>query len=106
MTLLLRTILDLQGYEVTTLNGIEDLDKTIPALIILDAGSADNLKGLEICKEIRKNTLFDRTKLIVTSVLHDKELILNAGADLYIPKPYEISSLIRWVEALLLDNKY
>ena len=100
MTLLLKTIFDLQGYEVKTFTKLEDLDNIVPAIIILDAGSAETLKGLELCKEIRSNKLFDRTKLVVTSVLHDKELILNAGADLYIPKPYEISSLIRWVETL------
>ena len=98
MTLLLKTIFDLQGYDVKTSNNIEDLDKNPPAVIILDAGDADTLKGIELCREIRSNSMFDRTKLIVTSVLHDKEMILNAGADLYIPKPYEVSGLIRWVE--------
>ncbi len=101
MTLLLKTIFDLQGYNVKTIHNFEEIGDIIPALIILDAGSAETLKGLEICKEIRHNALFDRTKLVVTSVLHDKELILNSGADLYIPKPYEISSLIRWVEEMM-----
>ena len=58
-------------------------------------------EGIELCKKIRQNSDFDKTKLIVTSILHDKELILTAGADLYIPKPYEISNLIKWVEKLL-----
>lgn len=95
MNVLLRTILNLQGYEIT-----DDL-KDIPALIILDAG--ESLKGLELCKQIRQNSELSRTKLIVTSVYHDKESVLNAGADIYIPKPYEVSSLIKWVEQLLSD---
>lgn len=93
MSLLLRTILDLQGYEI--INSPE----TIPALVIIDAGT--NLKGLELCKKLRENPDFDRTKIIVTSTLHDKELVLNTGADLYIPKPYEISNIVKWVEMLL-----
>ena len=101
MTLLLKTIFDLQGYDVKTIHNFSEIGEIVPALIILDAGSADALKGLEICKEIRGNTLFDRTKLVVTSVIHDKELILNSGADLYIPKPYEVSSLIKWVEEMM-----
>lgn len=92
MSLLLRTILDLQGYEI--INTLE----TIPALVIIDAGT--NLKGLELCKKLRENSDFDRTKIIVTSTLHDKELVLNTGADLYIPKPYEISNMIKWVDSL------
>lgn len=101
MTLLLKTIFDLQGYDVKTIHNFSEIGDIVPALIILDAGSADTLKGLEICKEIRGNMLFDRTKLVVTSVVHDKELILNSGADLYIPKPYEISNLIKWVEEMI-----
>ena len=101
MTILLTTILDLQGYEVSVVKSYDEILKNIPALIILDAGSIDALKGIELCKKIRQNPDFDKTKLIVTSILHDKELILTAGADLYIPKPYEISNLIKWVEKLL-----
>lgn len=95
MSLLLRTILDLQGYEI--INSLE----TIPALVIIDAGT--NLKGLELCKKLRENPDFDRTKIIVTSTLHDKELVLNTGADLYIPKPYEISNIVKWVDNILTD---
>ena len=99
MVLLLRTIFDLQGYEVAT--GLEELEKEeVPAIIILDAGNADTLKGLDICRRLRSDDNFNRTKIIVTSIVHDKELILNLGADLYIPKPYEISSLIKWVDEL------
>lgn len=101
MTILLTTILDLQGYEVSVAKSLEELKNVIPALIILDAGNVDELKGLKLCQQIRENSNYDRTKLIVTSILHDKELILTAGADLYIPKPYEISNLVKWVEKLL-----
>ena len=98
MCLLLKTIFDLQGYEVKL--GYDELKNFVPSLIILDAGNADTLKGIEICKQLRSNNDYDRTKIIVTSVVHDKEMILNLGADLYIPKPYEISGLIRWVEEI------
>lgn len=101
MTILLTTILDLQGYEVSVIKNYNEIKNTIPALIILDAGKIDELNGIKLCQKIRQNSNFDRTKLIVTSILHDKELILTAGADLYIPKPYEISNLIKWVEKLL-----
>ena len=100
--LLLTTILELQGYEITTLKNLSQIP-SIPAMIILDAGDSQNLKGLEICKKVRQNHDFDKTKLIVTSSIHDKELILSTGADLYIPKPYEISNLIKWIQKLFQD---
>lgn len=99
MTLLLKTIFDLQGYDVMV--GLDEVKENAPTLIILDAGNSDTLKGLEICKKLRADKFYDRTKVIVTSVIHDKELVLNLGADLYIPKPYEVSSLIRWVEEII-----
>ena len=103
MTLLLNTIFNLQGYDVKISDNYEKISDAIPALIILDAGNSDTLKGLKLCKKLRCNPSFEKTKLVVTSVLHDKELILKTGADLYIPKPYEISNLVKWVEKLLND---
>ena len=97
MNILLKTILELQGYEVLTASVFEEVSEQ-PAVVILDAGSADSLKGLDLCKTLRQNSEFSGTKLIVTSILHDKELILNCGADLYLPKPYELSNLIKWVK--------
>lgn len=98
MNILLKTILELQGYDVLTASAFEQLRELPPAVIILDAGSADSLEGLDLCKALREDSEFSNTKLIVTSILHDKELILNCGADLYLPKPYELSNLIKWVK--------
>lgn len=96
MNLLLRTILELQGYEIVEKD-------SIPAVIILDAGDIETQTGLDICREIKQNDEFSNTKLIVTSVFHDKETILNCGADLYLPKPYEIPHLIKWVETFIRE---
>ena len=86
LALLLRTTLELQGYEIC-----ETLDNQ-PGIVILD--SEDDMSGLKVCKDLKANLNFVNTKIIVTSTVHDKSAILNAGADLYLPKPYEISDLI------------
>lgn len=103
MTVLLKTILELQGYEIIIAENYQKFcsNDEKPAVIILDAGNADNLKGLEACKLIREQSEFANTKIIVTSIFHDKELILNCGADLYLPKPYELSNLIKWVKVFI-----
>ena len=97
MNILLKTILELQGYEISTIKKHEEM-KMPPAIIILDAGNTDNLSGLDFCKKLREQTAFSSTKIIVTSIIHDKELILNSGADLYLPKPFELSHLVKWVK--------
>lgn len=96
LSFLLNTSLSIQGYKPISL---EDCLMSPPAVAILDLG--ENNSGLEFCKMLKaKNT---STKIIVTSIVHDKEMVLNAGADLYLPKPYEISALIKWVEILIKE---
>ncbi len=97
LALLLRTTLELQGYDVE-----EDLNTEAteqPAILIIDSG--DNLEELEFCKKIKNNPNFVNSKIIVTTSVHDKAAILNSGADLYLPKPYEITDLIQWIEHLI-----
>ena len=94
---LIRTSLELQGYDIQ-----EDLDIEAsfqPSILIIDGG--EDLAELEFLKKIKSLQSFVNTKVIVTSTIHDKTKILNSGADLYLPKPYEISDLIRWIEYFL-----
>ena len=94
LSLLLRTTLELQGYDV-----VENLDidsQTQPKILIIDSG--DDLSGLCLCKELKTRLNFVNSKIIVTTTIHDKEAVLDTGADLYLPKPYEISDVIRWIE--------
>lgn len=94
---LIRTALELQGYDVQ-----EELDfksTSQPSIVVIDSG--DDLSELEYLQYIKTQQNFVNTKFIVTSTIHDKTTVLNSGADLYLPKPYEISDLIRWVEYFL-----
>lgn len=59
--------------------------------------------GLNLCYQIKNSNKFRKTKIVITSAIHDKELVLNTGADLYIPKPYEIPTLIKWVDSLVKE---
>ena len=98
MNTLLKTILELQGFEI-----VRKQDETIPAVIILDAGDIKTQKGLKLCKKLKNDEKLAVSKLIVTSIFHDKETVLNCGADLYMPKPYELKHLIKWVETFVKE---
>ncbi len=94
LALLLRTTLELQGYDVTE---SLDINNTVqPAILIIDSG--DNLEELAMCKNLKCNPNFVNSKIIVTTSVHDKSAVLDSGVDLYLPKPYEITDLIQWVE--------
>lgn len=108
LSILLNTILNLQGYNTKVMNEykLPELSKN-PALIIIDAGDVEKKNGLNLCYKIKQQKEFQNTKIIVTSIIHDKELVLNTGADLYLPKPYEIPNLIKWTDSFIKEfNKY
>lgn len=112
LSLLLSTSMNLEGYQVETLTDTqaistlassEILFSTLPAVIVIDAGSVETLLGLEICKNLKEDEKFLNSKIIVTSVLHDKELVLDSGADLYLPKPYELLTLMHWIKTFVKE---
>jgi len=94
LALLLRTTLELQGYDIAETINTED--SVQPAILIIDSG--DNLEELDFCKKIKCNPNFVNSKIIVTTSVHDKSAVLDSGVDLYLPKPYEITELVQWIE--------
>lgn len=102
---LLNTILNLQGYDTKLVNEYKlPNESSIPAIIIVDAGDLEKKNGLNLCYSLKQSEKFKHSKIIVTSIIHDKELVLNTGADLYLPKPYEIPNLVMWVNKFI--NEY
>lgn len=68
-----------------------------PNVVVIDWGQNEVSKNLEIVKKIAQ----DNIKLIFTSSFLNKKEILKAGADLYIPKPYEIDEIFNWIKKFL-----
>lgn len=112
LSFLLSTTIDLQGYAVETLSNTQTIGTlatsditfdTVPAVIIVDAGNIETLLGLSICKSLKNDPRFDNSKIIVTSIVHNKELVLDSGADLYMPKPYELLTLMHWIKIFVKE---
>lgn len=107
---LLKTTLSMEGYEVEVVSGIEAARLTLAekpsqsplSMIILDALINEAEAGLLLASEIRQN--YPEIKIICTSSLHNRQKILQAGADLYLPKPFELSSLFSWIHRLLRES--
>lgn len=107
LNLLLKTTGEMQGYEVAA---AQDYDLAInliksfePALVVLDAGDTETMKGLELCRRLKKSEDFKDIKIVLSTIVHDKKMALNAGADLYLPKPYELLGIFNWIEKLVKD---
>ncbi len=81
LNLLLKTTAQMQGYEVSAIDEygkvLESIEKYQPALVILDAGNAETLKGLKIVQALKQNEYLKNIKIIVSTVVHYKKLVLD-----------------------------
>ncbi|MBI3511051.1 MAG: response regulator [Bacteroidetes bacterium] len=99
-----------RGYIVITASdGKEGMDLALefkPDLIILDV-LMPVMNGYETCIELRKNPIFDKTKIIFLSALNEstaKDFGLKLEADAFIGKPIRIELLLKRVELWLTSK--
>jgi len=93
LSCLLQTTCEISGLEVCVSK--ECAKNFIPDLVVVDYGEGE---GLEICREIRSTY---KGKIIFTSSVYKKKEILASGADLYLPKPYDIKVMRMWINKFL-----
>jgi two-component system response regulator MprA len=100
-----RRAFTLDGYDVQAadggLEGLQRLDETRPDVIVLDVMMPD-VDGLEVCRRIRGAG--DRTPILMLTArdaVSDRIDGLDAGADDYLVKPFDIGELGARVRALL-----
>jgi DNA-binding response OmpR family regulator len=105
---LLKTTLQMEGFEVNVVSGVEDAQVLLnqpsarrPSMMILDALINGEESGLQLAREVHEQ--FPDLRIICTSSLHNRQRVLQAGIDLYLPKPFELSSLFLWVHRLLQE---
>ncbi|MBI5236298.1 MAG: PAS domain S-box protein, partial [Deltaproteobacteria bacterium] len=113
---LLRETLEKGGYRVgIASNGQEGFDAALrepPALIISDA-IMPVMDGFEMCRAIKKDKATeDIPVMLLTSLSGAGDMLkaLSAGADYYMPKPYDDEEMLAKVKAITttngrLDNK-
>lgn len=109
MAYLLTTTLEMQGYKTEATSNFNEIIEIIknnrPNLILIDASDKNTEIAFEICRKIKSEASFSKIKIILSTIIHDKEKVLDTGADLYLPKPYELVSLFGWLSKFL-DNNY
>ena len=107
IVLSLQFIMERAGYAVTTTaDGDEALrlaHAAPPDLILLDI-MLPTRDGYDICRELRAETKFTGTKIIMLTAKHrdtERQTGLALGADDYITKPFSTREVVAQVEALL-----
>jgi two-component system response regulator MtrA len=69
-------------------------------LVVLDV-MLPSLDGLEVCREIRRESRTPIVMLSARSELHDVVVGLELGADDYVTKPFELPELVARIKAVL-----
>jgi len=100
----LRRVLTYEGYIVDTaltgMAGITLATEQAPDLVILDL-MLPQMDGLEVCERLQKIGNQPIIMLTAKDTLQDRVDGLDAGADDYMVKPFEIDELLARVRALL-----
>ena len=98
-------ILTYEGYQVTTVNdgaaALEAILEHEPDAILMDV-MMPFVDGLSLCRKLRERG--DRTPVLMLTARHelsDRVAGLDAGADDYVTKPFELDELLARVRALL-----
>ncbi len=104
---ILRYNLEKEGYDVIyAANGQKAIDKAYkhkPDLVLLDI-MMPKKDGMEVCREMRNDTLFDSTYIIFLTARGEEYSEIagfEAGADDYVVKPIRPRSLLSRVENIL-----
>src|SRR3989338_6992363 len=106
MSLLLKDTLEIEGYFVDVAHSTHEAWSLInnwrPELILLEVDvSSDGFDGLELTSKIKQMPELAETWIIMTTKNPDHNKALESGADLYLPKPYELQVLFSEVRYLL-----
>jgi two-component system response regulator MprA len=101
---MLRRSLVYEGYQVDTAGdgegGLNLLRDNKPALVILD-WMLPGMDGLEVCRRMREMGNQPVLMLTAKDTLEDRVQGLDAGADDYLVKPFELDELLARIRALL-----
>jgi CheY-like chemotaxis protein len=104
---LIQTLLDLEGFQVSTLEGndsmaeiIQEIKAIQPSLILCDVFLRD-LNGLELLKMIRQEPDLDHVRILMSSGMDFSHQCFQEKADGFIVKPYMPDDLIHKIQYIL-----
>jgi CheY-like chemotaxis protein len=104
------TLEDVAEFELhEAADGIEALEvaqRERPALVLLDI-DMPRLDGIETCRRLRDDPATSAATIVMLTAAHDdrvERLAEDAGADLFLTKPFSPLALLRLVDGLAVQE--
>ena len=106
---LLKTLLTLEGFEVSVASGSPDILKQVrsesPDLILIDVhlrlANGQEVNGFDLLKQIRQDPTIKDTRVLMSSGIDFRYKSEDEGADGFIHKPYMPDDLIKKLKAFV-----
>ena len=107
MVALLKTLLELDGYEVVQPEDFGDLTSGIkslnPSVVLMDV-FLKNADGIELLREIRGDPELAGIPVVMTSGMDVSDQCKDAGASAFVLKPYDPDALAAVIREQLQDS--
>jgi DNA-binding response OmpR family regulator len=104
---LVRIKLHSAGYEVVTATdgreALAEVHRRLPDLVVLDV-SMPEVSGIEVCRQLRAMPRTESLPIVMLTArtqVSDEVAGFNAGADMYLAKPFSPRTLLARIETLL-----
>jgi DNA-binding response OmpR family regulator len=106
---MIKMMLEYKGYSVTVSDRAEQANEILRTdavdLIIMDM-LLSGVNGTDLCSELKKDSSLAHTPVIMISAHPNaKEICLQAGADEFISKPFDMQDILSKIDHLIQNSK-
>jgi len=106
---MIKMMLEYKGYSVTVSDRAEQANEILRTdavdLIIMDM-LLSGVNGTDLCSELKKDSSLAHTPIIMISAHPNaKEICLQAGADEFISKPFDMQDILSKIDHLIQNSK-
>jgi len=91
--------------ETKSLNALSYIEQEFPEILIVDL-SMPGISGDQLIKKVRSHDILKGLFIICISANSDgKKVAMNAGADVFLPKPFNLVDLLKSLEGYEMNKK-
>ncbi len=104
MVRLLQTLFELEGHDVVVTRSYQEIEATLrqsmPDLVLMDVRVQDG-DTIPLVRQLRQDEALARIPIVMASGLDRRHECLDAGANIFVLKPFLPDDLLRMVAGLL-----